>query len=279
MFPRMGSGAAPVEELLRRWPAPAVVAGVVGPGEGEPVVWGDGAAPNAWASVTKLVTALSVLVALEEDTLDLDQPAGPPGSTVRHLLAHASGLGVDDAEVRAAPGTVRIYSNTGYAVLAETLADAAGMPFERYATEAVLEPLKMSATRLEGSAASGLIGPVDDLLRLGAELLRPTLVSADTLGQATTVAFPGLAGVLPGIGRFEPNDWGLGPELRGQKWPHWTGRANSSATFGHFGRSGTFLWVDPVAGLACAALTGRDFGAWVLKEWPVFSDAVLDRFS
>ncbi|HEX7443763.1 MAG TPA: serine hydrolase, partial [Acidimicrobiales bacterium] len=46
-----------------------------------------------WASVTKLATALAVLVAVEEGTVDLDQPAGPPGSTVRHLLAHASGLG------------------------------------------------------------------------------------------------------------------------------------------------------------------------------------------
>ncbi|MCA1657531.1 MAG: hypothetical protein LC713_07480, partial [Actinobacteria bacterium] len=95
---------------------------------------------------------------------------------------------------------------------------------------------------------------------------------------ATTVCFPGLAGVLPGIGRFEPLDWGLGFEIRDGKSPHWTGRENSPATFGHFGASGSFLWVDPQAGCACAALSGRDFGSWALTAWPAFADQVLNAF-
>ena len=45
-----------------------------------------------WASVSKLATAVAMLVAAEEGIVDLDEPAGPPGSTFRHLLAHASGL-------------------------------------------------------------------------------------------------------------------------------------------------------------------------------------------
>ena len=69
------------------------------------------------------------------------------------------------------------------------------------------------------------------------------------VAQATSVAFPGLRGVLPGVGRFDPLDWGLGFEVRGSKSPHWTGTRNSPATFGHFGGTGTFLWVDPAAGL------------------------------
>ncbi|RKV68560.1 MAG: hypothetical protein D8B44_03085, partial [Actinomyces sp.] len=44
------------------------------------------------ASVTKAVAALSALVAVERRLISLEDPAGPPGSTVRHLLAHASGL-------------------------------------------------------------------------------------------------------------------------------------------------------------------------------------------
>ena len=71
------------------------------------------------------------------------------------------------------------------------------------------------------------------------------------VGTPQGLAFPGLAGVLPGFGRFEPNDWGLGFELRDDKRPHWTGTGNSPRTFGHFGAAGTFLWVDPDAGLAC----------------------------
>ena len=60
--------------------------------------------------------------------------------------------------------------------------------------------------------------------------------------------FPGLVGVLPDVGRMDPNDWGLGVELRDAKTPHWTGARNSPRTFGHFGGSGTFLWVDPERG-------------------------------
>ena len=41
------------------------------------------------------------------------------------------------------------------------------------------------------------------------------------------VAFPELAGVLPGFGYHNPNDWGLGPEIRGTKAPHWTGHGKN----------------------------------------------------
>jgi CubicO group peptidase (beta-lactamase class C family) len=89
------------------------------------------------------------------------------------------------------------------------------------------------------------------------------------------VQFSGLGGVLPDVGRFDPNDWGLGVELRDGKQPHWTGGRNSARTFGHFGGSGTFLWVDPDADVACACLTDREFDAWALDAWPRLSDAVL----
>jgi CubicO group peptidase (beta-lactamase class C family) len=85
-----------------------------------------------------------------------------------------------------------------------------------------------------------------------------------------------LKGVLPGVGAFDPLDWGLGFELRDAKTPHWTGERNSPATFGHFGGSGTFVWVDPDAGLALAVLTDREFGPWALEGWPALSDAVLE---
>ena len=225
--------------------------------------------------MTKLTTALAMLVAVEEQTVDLDEPAGPPGSTVRHLLAHASGLDFDSDRARAAPGRRRIYSNRGFELLGDLVGERAGIPFVSYLTEAVLVPLGLTATRLEGSPAAGLVGPLDDLVRLARELFEPTLVSPSTLRTATTVAFPGLAGLLPGFGSQDPLDWGLGFEVRGAKSPHWTGSTNSPATFGHFGRSGSFLWVDPDAGLACIVLSGRDFDPWAKEAWPALSDAVL----
>jgi CubicO group peptidase (beta-lactamase class C family) len=133
----------------------------------------------------------------------------------------------------------------------------------------------MPSTALEGSAGSGASSTVADMLAFGRELLAPTLVAAETLADATSVQFPGLTGVLPGYGNQDPCDWGLGFELRDAKSPHWTGSHNSPRTFGHFGQTGTFLWVDPDAGLACVALTDRDFGAWAKAAWPPFNDAVL----
>jgi CubicO group peptidase (beta-lactamase class C family) len=227
-----------------------------------------------WASVTKPLTALAVLVAAEEGTLDLDEPAGPPGSTVRHLLAHASGLPFEGDTPIARPGQRRIYSNTGFEVLADHLAERAEMPFANYLAAAVLEPLGTGA-ELRGSAAADMWGTLDDLVRFGHELLAPTLIAAETLAEATSVAFPGLVGVLPDFGRYEPMDWGLGVELKDAKKPHWTGARNSPRTFGHFGGAGTFLWVDPEAGVALACLTDREFGGWAKEAWPRLSDAVL----
>ncbi len=255
------------------WDAEVAAAGVVRAG-GVVATHGPTDFPLPWASVTKLLTGLALLVAVEEGTVDLDEPAGPSGSTLRHLLAHASGLPVDGREPIAEPARRRIYSNTGIELAANLLETRAAMPFADYLAEAVVEPLGLRGG-LRASPAHGYQGPLDDLLALGGELLAPKLVAPETLAEATTVQFPGLAGVLPGLGRMEPNDWGLTFELRDGKVPHWTGAGNSRRTFGHFGASGTFLWVDPEEGLACGVLTGRPFGDWAKQSWPALSDAVL----
>jgi CubicO group peptidase (beta-lactamase class C family) len=227
-----------------------------------------------WASVTKIVTTLAALVAAEEGTIDLDEPAGPEGSTVRHLLAHASGLPFHAGGPTSSVGRRRIYSNVGIETLAEHIAARAEMPFDEYLRDAVVAPLGMRV-KLRGSPASELYGSLDDLLLFAAELQRPTLIAHETFDEATTVQFPGLAGVLPDIGRFDPNDWGLGFELRDDKSPHWTGTRNSRRTFGHFGGTGTFLSVDPEVDLALGCLSNLDFGPWALEAWPRLSDAVL----
>jgi CubicO group peptidase (beta-lactamase class C family) len=263
-------------EALQRideWPAANAAAGVVRDAE-VVALHGPHDRRFRWASVTKLVTALAALVAAEEGVIDLDEPAGPEGSTVRHLLAHASGLPFERGGSTGRPGQRRVYSNVGFEQLAEHVAARAEMPFAEYLSAGVLRPLGMRA-ELRGSPASELHGSLDDLLLLARELQRPTLVAAETLAEATSVQFPGLAGVLPDFGRFDPNDWGLGFELRDEKSPHWTGARNSGRTFGHFGGSGTFLWVDPDAGVALGVLTDLEFGEWAKTAWPQLSDAVL----
>jgi CubicO group peptidase (beta-lactamase class C family) len=255
------------------WPVDHVAAAVVTDSADTAVTAGDTARVFRLASVTKLLAAYATLIAVEEGAVEWDTPAGPPGSTVRHLAAHASGLSFAEGKVQAKPGARRIYSNVGFDALGEIIADAAGMPFAEYLHEAVCVPLGMTATRLDGSPAADAVSSVDDLVRFAAELRTPTLTA--TLDDATRVAFPGLDGVLPGYGRQSPNDWGLGFEIRDGKSPHWTGRQSSPRTYGHFGQSGTFLWVDPDASAAGVVLTDRDFGPWAIEAWPVWTDGVL----
>jgi CubicO group peptidase (beta-lactamase class C family) len=240
---------------------------------------GDTDRPIPVASITKLVVAWAVMVAVEEGALTLEQPAGPPGATVAHLLSHAAGYDFDTDRVLAAPGTRRNYSNTDFDVLGAVLADATGFDVAAYVHEAVLAPLGMTATELRGSAGAGLWSSVEDLLRFGGEVIAPTLLHPDTVALMLRPWFPDLAGVLPGWGRHDPCPWGLGFELRGTKSPHWTGRTASPSTYGHFGGSGTMWWVDPVANVRCVALCDRPFDDWAVAAWPPFSDAVRAAYS
>jgi CubicO group peptidase (beta-lactamase class C family) len=232
----------------------------------------------ALASVTKLLTATAVLVAVEEEIVDLDEPAGPPDSTVRLLLCHASGLPFEGDKPIAAPGRRRVYGNTAFEVLGDLVAERAGVAFADYLQEAVCVPLGMHSTVVHGSPAHSGRSTVTDLMHLGRELLRPgTVLAPATLAEATTPQLPELAGVLPGFGRQAPNPWGLGFELHGEKSPHWMPAGASPGAFGHFGRSGGFLWVDPASGVACAALSDEPFGDWAVAAWPALGAAVLAR--
>jgi CubicO group peptidase (beta-lactamase class C family) len=253
---------------IEGWPSAHAAAGVSGRVS---AVHGDIERRFPWASVSKLASAVVMLVAAEEGLVDLDEPAGPPGSTFRHLLAHASGLPFDPGPPIARPGERRIYSNAGFDTAAALVAERAEMPFADY-FHTVWDG---TGIVLDGLASSDATGTIADLRALAAELQQPHRLAPETLAEATTVQFLGLIGVLPGFGRQTPNDWGLGFELKDAKSPHWTGATNSPQTFGHFGRSGTFLWVDPVEGVALGVLTDLAFGDWAADAWPRLSDAVI----
>ena len=256
------------------WPVEFAAAGVADP-DGHVSTHGDATHAVRLASVSKPVAALATLVAAEEGVVDLDEPAGPPGSSVRHLLAHTSGLPFEGTEPIARPGQRRIYSNEAFRVLADHVAERAEMPFAEYVREAVCGPLEI-ALDPSGDPGSGMHASLADVLAIGRELLTPRLVAAETRDEMTSVQFPGLSGVLPDHGRFDPLDWGLGVQLNTSP-PSWMGTRASPRTFGHFGGTGTFLWVDPDARVVCAALTTREFDEWAKEAWPQFADAVLDE--
>jgi CubicO group peptidase (beta-lactamase class C family) len=259
---------------IEEWPVAFAAAGIIAP-DGRVVTHGDAHRVVRLASVSKPVVALVLLIAAEEGVIDLDAPAGPPGSTLCHLLAHTSGLPFEGLTPVARPGHRRIYSNEAFRVLAAHLAEHAHMRFEDYVRAAVCDPLGLGLDP-HGDPGSGMHASLLDVLALGRELLQPTLVATETRDEMVSVQFPGVLGVLPNHGRFEPLDWGLGVQLNTRP-SSWMGERASERSFGHFGGTGTFLWVDPDARVVCAALTEREFGEWAKAAWPRLSDAVLDE--
>jgi CubicO group peptidase (beta-lactamase class C family) len=266
------------------WPVPHGAAAVVTP-DGVETLWVAGTGEDrvwAVASVTKLLTAMAALAAVEAGHVDLDRPVDAEGATLRHLLAHASGL-PQTLEGRRRPlGQRRIYSNTGFRLAAELVADAVGTSFPMWLATSVLDPLGMGSTRLgewggfDENPAAGARMTMADLVTVARCLLGggAPVIGPELFAEAVTVQFPGLAGLVPGVGRYDPCDWGLGFELLDGKRPHWMGTRRSPRSFGHFGASGCFLWVDPAAGVAAVGTSDRDFedDRWAMRIWPAWSD-------
>ncbi|KAB3520882.1 serine hydrolase [Corynebacterium sp. zg254] len=290
------SARFPALHDLEGWPVESVSAAVVeasvpdgssATGSGSPsprvTTWGDTSQVYSLASVSKLLTAYAVLIAVEEGAFELDDPVpssvaadwkSPP--TVRELLAHASGVGFRERSPEKPAQTRRIYSSAGYDMLADTIADTTGISFEDYASEALNMPLGMSID-FSGSAGHGFRASVDDMSTFAAEVLQPRLLSPSTLREAFTVQYPDLDGVVPGYGMQKPCPWGLGFEVHGEKTPHWLGASMPEDVCGHFGQSGTFLWVHPDSGAAAVVLTDEDFGDWAKERWDSFNDSLWEQ--
>ena len=242
------------------------------------------------ASVTKPIAAYAALVAVERGLIGLDDPAGPPGSTVRQLLSHTSGLPFAKGDPIARPARRRIYSNYGFDVLGDYLSERVGMPIQRWVREAVADPLGMDTFDLVagqwpglkadavpgGSIAAEGVASADSIARFLMELMVPKLISPALFAAAVKVQFDGLAGVLPGYGKQQNNQWGLGFEIRGHKDPHWLSSDFSPETIGHFGQAGSFIWMDtevrrPDGSIWCEAglfLGERRYGRAHLELWP-----------
>ena len=145
-----------------------------------------------WFSMTKIVTATAAMQLAEDGALGLDDPveryvpefprprAGWPPVLVRHLLSHSSGIanpipvgwvhpaaerGRTNREfalellarhdrLRRPAGAKAAYSNLGYIALGEVIAAASGRSYEDHVRARILEPLAMSSTAFDYSAAA-----------------------------------------------------------------------------------------------------------------------------
>lgn len=135
------------------------------------------------ASLTKLFTATAVMLLKDQGVLALNDPAaryvpwietvrrpesGGTPITIAHLLTHTSGLPRDShltdfprlfqpareaaiaalssQQLQARPGEANAYSNLGYAVLGEIIAEGAGTSYARFLEQELLAPLGMPGT-------------------------------------------------------------------------------------------------------------------------------------
>ncbi|NNN13285.1 MAG: beta-lactamase family protein [Acidimicrobiaceae bacterium] len=248
------------------------------------------------ASVSKLFTALAAHVAIEEGTLDAKEPVLANSASVYDLLSHASGLpfafprpgdfAFEGITSESRPASRRIYSNVGYELLADLIGRNSEMSFRNYLFEAVAEPLGANGLELDPGlydasgptgAAAGIVASISDLVALVNGFVSPGILSLDTLRLIRDPHHPELDGMLPGFGFMRPCPWGLGPELKGEKAPHWTGGRNSKGTFGHFGQSGASFWIDLENRCFLATLSSVAFGDWAKDLWPSLSDAVVEE--
>lgn len=123
------------------------------------------------ASVTKTITATALMILRERKQLDLDRPANlylktaklrsphwnAEEATVRHLATHTAGLATfhSEEQIPAAetirrygivfrrPGEQFDYSNLGFGVLGQIIADVSGRSFPAFVHDEVLRPLAM----------------------------------------------------------------------------------------------------------------------------------------
>ncbi|MBJ7257642.1 MAG: beta-lactamase family protein, partial [Akkermansiaceae bacterium] len=203
-------------ELAREWPAPNTSIVVIDR-HGRTHTFGDTSRTSRIASISKLLTAWATHVAIEEGSTTLDAPVGQDGCTLAHLLAHAGGYSFDGDAPIVSPARKRIYSNSGYDLVTEHLESVTEIAFSEYLNDAVFSPLGMASSSLNGSGAKDVVSNVDDLVEFALELRNPRLISAETARLATTTQFAELEGVVPGVGRFSPCNWGYGPEIHGAK--------------------------------------------------------------
>jgi len=146
----------------------------------------DGDTKFRLGSVTKQFTAVAVTILNERGLVDLDAPvktwlpdapAAWDGVTVRHLLAHTSGIpnltAFDDYEsLKTLPATIDSlierfrdrpldfqpgegwrYSNSGYIVLTAIVAKASGQSYEEFVAETLFKPLGMTDSGYDSHAA------------------------------------------------------------------------------------------------------------------------------
>ncbi len=175
--------------------------------------------PFIIGSLSKAITATTIMQLAERDELDLDEPVttylpdfalASPGAeriTIRHLLHQTSGIptlagqaplagpvltlaeqvsAVRGVRLASQPGSAFAYSNTNYNILGLVVERVSGKPFERYVVDEIFAPLGMddSHVDIEAAAEDGLTDAHRfwfGMAEAGAPLWRPDFLPAGWL--------------------------------------------------------------------------------------------------
>lgn len=213
------------------------------------------------------------------------------------------------AKLHHPPGNEVLYSNIGYGLLALAVEARAGARFSDVLRDLVLTALGIEgylgvepprapariadvrsrhrATPLEPfnspfwrslalpwaglvTTAAGALALVRAFCGHPPGFLSPPLRAAAIANQ--TDDLPG--GFIEPL-RWNRCPWGLGPEVRGMKEPHWIPAVAGAGSFGHTGASGCLAWAAPGASVAWAILGARTAdNGWLLRHSGAISAAV-----
>ncbi|MCS3843032.1 serine hydrolase [Microbacterium sp. AK031] len=230
---------------------------------------------------TPLTTALPAFGTGRDDVVRL-----------RHLASHTSGISEPPLDTRVplrdellsrgrdfAAGTASRYSTLAFEGIAAMIEHATGARWDAATLDwastigahgltldaegcvdvpdAAAGGLDMDAFRATRAPGAGLLGRAEDLLNIGAELLRVGEGARDGILTPTGLAMM-LRPLTDDIPRLDPH-----PQERGQDWG-FTFNLRSRApglidrdTYGHGGWAGTEFWVHPSVGVCWALLTNR----------------------
>lgn len=264
--------------------------------------------PAAAAAADPAVTLRSLLCHTSGLPLDVPPAAAPyaPGldwPTLAVACLHTTLETPTGQQVR--------YSNTGYGLLALVVEQLTGQHFPEALQALVLQPLGVEgylggepprrpvvlADVRGGRSRPQELEPFNSPFYRSLGLPWAGLVTTADGALRIVQAFGGRpSGFLSGLlraeairsqtgdldGGFVPPlwwprcPWGLGPELRGDKTPHWTPPEAGADSFGHSGGSGCLAWSSPSAGAAWAILGARtaDSG-WLFRRAPAIVAAIL----
>ena len=232
-----------------------------------------------WASVTKLVTALATLVAVEEGVVDLDEPAGPEGR--RSGICSPTPAGCRSTAGRRSRGRARGGST-------RTRASRRSPSTSRHARRCrspSISPRRCSGR--SGWRPSCAARPARTFTARSATCSRSRASCSRRRSSRRRRSRRRRPSHFPGPRRRPARLRPLGPErlgprlrAQGREAPATgPGRSTRRARSATSAAAGTFLWVDPERALALGVLTDLEFGEWAKTAWPTLSDAVLSEGS